>query len=415
MHYALLTYGSMGDVRPFVALALGLQNKGHRVTLAAPENFSTFVESFGIPYYPLAGNIEEIVNTDEVIKVIQSGNNFTFLRKLQKIGDRRRAAINAGVLEVSQQADVLITSTLNLFGVDAIAEHLHKKWAMLLPSPPMIETKEYPFPDLDALNFPWYNRMTYRLATFAYWLAHKSRINEFRISLGLPVKRSNPLRQYVRDKIPTLYVFSPQLIPRPKDWNDHCQITGFLTLQQSETIDPQLAAWLQSGPPPLYIGFGSIPIPDPKRLSAILLELLPTHRIVFCKGWSPLPDLPQHPNLYRTDHADHRWLLPQCKVAIHHGGAGTVAAALKAGIPSIVVSIFGDQGMWGKVVQRRGVGLHIPFKRLTKNKLLQAIDKAATPPIIPTVSFISEKVNAEDGVATAIEKLTTWFNEIPRS
>lgn len=415
MHYALLTYGSMGDVRPFVALALGLQNKGHRVTLAAPENFKTFVEGFGIPYYPLAGNLEEMVNTEEVIEAIQSGNNFTFLRKLLKISDRTRTAITTGVLEVSLQADVLLTSTLNIFGVDAIAEHLHKKWAMLLPSPPMIPTREYPFPDLDAFNFPWYNRMTYRIATFAYWQAYKSRINELRVSLGLPVKRSNPLRQYVKAKIPTLFVFSPQLIPRPGNWNDHCQVTGFLTLQQPETIDPHLAAWLQSGAPPLYIGFGSIPIPDPKRLSAIIRELLPTHRIVFCKGWSPLPDLPQHPNLYLIDQADHRWLLPQCKVAIHHGGAGTVAAALKAGIPSIVASVFGDQGMWGKIVKRRGVGLHIPFKRLTTNKLRRAIDKAATPPISPSVRFISGKVNAEDGVAIAIQYLTAWFNESPLS
>jgi sterol 3beta-glucosyltransferase len=413
MRYALLTYGSMGDVRPFVALALGLQKKGHDVILAAPENFKAFVESFGIPYCPLAGNMEEIVNTEEVIRIIQSGNNFTFLRKMVRLADRTRDAIAQGLLEAAAQADVLITSTLNIFAVNAIAEKFHKKWAMLLPSPPMNETKEFPYPELDRCNFPWYNRLSYRLVNFAYWQAYKLSINDWRQSIGLLPKRSNPLRHYVKDKIPTLYILSPQLIPRPNDWNDHCQTTGFLTLEAPEPADPKLSAWLRSGPTPLYIGFGSIPIPDPARLSEIIREILTAtrHRIVFCKGWSPLSDLPEHPNLYITRHVDHRWLFPQCKIAIHHGGAGTVGAALRAGIPSIVVSIFGDQGMWGKIVQQRGVGLHIPFKRLTSSKLLHAIDKALSPPVSPTVGFIGAKVNAEDGVATAIHYLTTWFNE----
>ncbi|HTR30773.1 MAG TPA: glycosyltransferase [Puia sp.] len=410
MHYALLTYGSMGDIRPFVALGLGLQKNGHRVTLAAPENFKSFVEGFGVTYYPLAGNMEEIVNTDEVIRVIRSGNNFSFLRKLQRLADRTRAAIVQGLMEVSKDADVLVTSTLNIFYVDAIAGHLHKKWAMMLPSPPMIETKEFPYPELDGLNFPAYNRLTYRLVNFAYWLAYKSRINTLRMSLGLPPQVNNPLRQYVEDAIPTLFIFSPQLIPRPADWSAHCQVTGFLTLDEQPTIDPRLDNWLKAGDPPLYIGFGSIPIPDQKRLSAIIGELLMTHRIVFCKGWSSLPDLPQHPSLFTLDHADHSWLLPQCKVAIHHGGAGTVGAALKAKIPSIVVSIFGDQAMWGKIVQRRAVGRHIPFKHLTTKKLLRAIRAATSPPISPTVITIGEKVMHEDGIANAIEKLATWFN-----
>lgn len=416
MHYALLTYGSMGDVRPFVALALGLQKEGHQVTLAAPENFKSFVEGHSIPFFPLAGNMEERVNTGEVTRVIGSRNNFIFLRRLLQAADQDRAAIVQGAMDAAQEADVLITSTLNIFFVDAIAEHFHKKWAMLLPSPPMIATKEFPFPGfprLDAFLIPWYNRMTYRLATFAYWQLYKSRTNELRRTLGLPVKATNPLRQYVKNKIPTLFIFSPQLIPRPKDWNDHCQVTGFLTLSDPAPNDPQLSGWLQSGAPPLYIGFGSIPIPDTDRLAAIIRELLATHRIIFCKGWSPLPDLPQHPNLFRIDQADHGWLLPQCKLAIHHGGAGTIGAALKAKIPSIVVSIFGDQGMWGEIVQRRGVGLHIPFRRLTIRRLLRAIAKVTSPPIGPTAITIGERVNAEDGVTTAITTLTTLFNESP--
>jgi UDP:flavonoid glycosyltransferase YjiC (YdhE family) len=98
-------------------------------------------------------------------------------------------------------------------------------------------------------------------------------------------------------------------------------------------------------------------------------------------------------------------------VAIHHGGAGTVAAALMAGIPSIVLSMFGDQPQWGKIVQRRGVGLHLPFRRLTAKKLLRAIEKAGSPPILGQAARLGAEVNAEDGVRTTIETLTYFFNK----
>jgi UDP:flavonoid glycosyltransferase YjiC (YdhE family) len=413
MHYALLSYGSMGDVRPFVALAIGLQQHGHRVTLAAPENFRAFVETYGIAFFPLPGNIEERVKAPEVIRLVSSRDNLSFLIGLLKASDDLRPAIFQAVLDLSRQADVLLTSTLNIFYVDAIAQHLGKPWAMLLPSPPMTETAAYPFADMDFFNFPWYNRLTYRLATFAFWQVYKKRIHEARTSLGLSDRPSNPLRAYIKEKIPVLYVFSPRLIPRPQDWSDNCQVTGYLTLEESQPPDQSISTWLRSGKPPIYIGFGSIPIPKPGLVSAAIVAILDAtdHRIVFCKGWSDLPELPIHPNLFVIERADHRWLLPQCMVAIHHGGAGTVAAALMAGIPSIVLSMFGDQPQWGKIVQRRGVGLHLPFRRLTAKKLLRAIEKAGSPPILGQAARLGAEVNAEDGVRTTIETLTYFFNK----
>lgn len=413
MHYALLTYGSMGDVRPFVALAIGLQKHGHRVTLAAPENFQAFVESYGVPFFPLPGNIEERVKTPDVLKLVSSRDNLRFLIGLLKASDDLRPAIFQASLELSRRADILLTSTLNIFYADAIAQHLDKPWAMLLPSPPMTETGAYPFVDMDFLNFPWYNRLTYRLASFAFWQVYKKRIHEARSALGLPDRRSNPLRAYIKERVPILYVFSPQLIPQPQDWTDNCRITGYLTLAESQPPDEPLSIWLRSGKPPIYFGFGSIPIPKPDLVGSVVGAILDStdHRVVFCKGWSDLPPLPVHPNLFVIDRADHRWLLPQCIIAIHHGGAGTVAATLAAGIPSVVLSMFGDQPQWGKIVQRRGVGLHLPFKRLTPKKLLRAIKKATTSPLPGQAAFIGGKVNAEDGVRTTIETLSFFFNK----
>ncbi|MEP6747680.1 MAG: glycosyltransferase [Bacteroidota bacterium] len=416
MHYAILTYGSRGDVQPFIALALGLQKKGHRVTVAAAENFKSFVESYGVDYFQLQGNMEELLHTPDAIKMLKTGNTFTLLRYLQKAGDQTRPEINEGLLKVCQQADVLITSTLNLLYVATIAEKLHKKWAMILPNPPATPTKDFPHPDFDFLNFPAYNLFTYRLLVFGYWQLYKKRINAFRVSLGLSPVKKNMLHSSNEAKVLTLYNFSRHIIEQPRDWEPHFHVTGFFPLPGVSNTDqytaPQeLLTWLQNGELPVYIGFGSIPVPDPELLSSILLELLAEtkHRFILCKGWSKLPRLPNHPNLYVVDQSNHEWLLPKCKAAIHHGGAGTLAAVLKAKIPSIIVSIFGDQPMWGKIVAHRKIGSHIPFKKVTAKNLLDAIEKTQALSCRKNAFEIGEKVNAENGIERAIEHLEAYF------
>src|ERR1700712_1389886 len=122
MHYAILTYGSRGDVQPFIALALGLKKRGHQVTVAAAENFKSFVESYDVDYFLLPGNMEDLLHEPDAIKMLKTGNTFTLLKYLQKAGDLTRPQINEGLLQVCEQADVLITSTLNLLYVATIAE-----------------------------------------------------------------------------------------------------------------------------------------------------------------------------------------------------------------------------------------------------------------------------------------------------
>jgi len=401
----------MGDVRPFVALAAGLQQQGHRVTLAGPENFKALAGAAGVPFFPLGGNIEERVRDPAILRLVRARDNLRFLIGLLKASDDLQPQIFRGMLELSGQADVLLTSTLNIFYVDAIAEHLGKRWAMLLPSPPMTETAAYPFPDFDAINFPWYNRMTYRLVNFAFWQVFKKRVRIARASLGLPPPATNLLRAYLKRGIPILYLFSPRLLPQPADWPANCLVTGYLSLEEGRPPDPALTTWLRSGSRPLYIGFGSIPIPDPDLVAAIIARILETtpHRVVFCKGWSELPSLPDDPDLCVIEHADHSWLLPQCIAAIHHGGAGTTGATLKAQIPSIVLSLFGDQPQWGKIVERRGVGLHLPFRRLTVRRFLRALENVLSPPFPQQAALVGGKVAKEDGVRLTIETLDSFF------
>ncbi|MCH5688903.1 hypothetical protein LWM68_34410 [Niabella sp. W65] len=168
---------------------------------------------------------------------------------------------------------------------------------------------------------------------------------------------------------------------------------------------------MQQGKPPVYIGFGSIPVPDPQTFSNVLTSLLDNtdERYIFCEGWTHNIRLPQNNRLLKIKSASHAWLFPQCRLAVVHGGIGTIGAALLAKLPVVVVSVFGDQPMWGKFIEEKGMGIHVPFKKLTGQKILNAIKKADTEEIRTAARYTGTLMEKEDGVQQAISKLEAYF------
>ncbi|HSZ87363.1 MAG TPA: glycosyltransferase [Puia sp.] len=418
MHYGIITYGSRGDVQPYLALSIGLMERGHSVTLFANENFSSFAENFGIPFYPLPGNIEEMVHSPEVLHVLQSGNIIGFFRELQKMSRIVQPRVNAVMLAGCAKPDVLVASPLATIWIYSIAEKLNKNWAMVQLSLPTVPTKQFPFVGFSFFNTAWYNLFTYRLIRYIYWRLNKKDINEHRKSLELPILKESILKEITEKKILNLYAFSASLIERPKDWPAEVDITGFLTIPEekrkqllAEEPPVGMTQWLQNGEAPIYVGFGSIPIPDTKKFAAIIGEILEktNHRIIFCQGWSELPSIPPHERLFVVKLINHTWLFPQCKTAIIHGGIGTIAAVLSARIPVIIVSIFGDQPLWGKLIATKRLGIHMPFKKLTTKKLLVAISKSQTFKIKQQAFIAGESMRREDGLRRAIDALEVYF------
>jgi sterol 3beta-glucosyltransferase len=288
MHYGIVAIGSRGDVQPYVVLALGLMERGHSTTIMAHENFKDFVEGYGISFHPLNGSVEELMQSAEVKKVLKSGRFLAFARYLQKNIDNTREVVGQELLSGSEKVDVLVTGLLGMIWVDCIAEKLGKKWAVLQLSLPATTTRAFPLAALDGFNFPLYNRLTYRLFNFMYWKTNKKGINLFREKMGLPLLRTLIIKKIAEEKIPNLYAFSPSLLKRPDDWDPCTDITGFLYLKGNREIPQDFIKWLDVGEKPIYIGFGSIPIPDPELFVNILHELLQktNYRFVFCQGWS---------------------------------------------------------------------------------------------------------------------------------
>lgn len=414
MHYGIFTIGSRGDVQPYIALSLALMERGHTVTLGAPENFKHFVESFGIPFHSLHGDIEKVVNSEEGLRLLRSRSNWQLLKFFQQEGHKMRHQVRADLLEGCKKAEILIASYLTSHAISVIAEKLGKKWAFVNLNPPMLLTAETPALPLAFNPFPFLNRLTYRLVDVVEWAVNKADFQEHRAELGLPPLKGSFSNDLLRKKIPVVNAISSCFLKRPKDWPSHYSVTGFLSLSEkrlntfeNDQVPAGLQQWLSEGPRPIYIGFGSIPFPDKELFLATLKELLESTdlRFIFCRGWFKVDQLPRDPRLFVLQSVNQAWLFPKCKAALIHGGIGTLTAVLKAGIPPVVISIFADQPYWGELVARKQLGEHLPWNKMSCKTIIKKLEKISAPQVLSHVKEMAPQLKEEKGIEKTIMEL----------
>jgi UDP:flavonoid glycosyltransferase YjiC (YdhE family) len=284
-------------------------------------------------------------------------------------------------------------------------------------------------PALPRLGAP-YHRMTYALSSELFWRAMRPIMSEWRQDrLGLPaLPRRNIFPAWERARTPCFYGFSPAVIPRAPEWGDHIHITGYWFLHPwTNPVAPaqvpaghaRLADFLASGPPPVFVGFGSMSERDPARAARLVIRALALSRQrgVLLTGWSGLQpgdlrpgdlrpgDLPDE--IVAIESAPFEWLFPQMAAVVHHGGAGTTAAGLAAGRPTVVVPFFGDQHFWAWRVAALGVGPQpIRRRQLSAEHLAAAITEAITDSTIRArAAALGEQIRREDGVGTFVALL----------
>jgi UDP:flavonoid glycosyltransferase YjiC (YdhE family) len=250
------------------------------------------------------------------------------------------------------------------------------------------------------------NYISYALVEMMTWQGLGDVINRFRTKvLDLePLSLIWAPGLLNRLRVPTTYCWSPALIPKPNDWSREVTIAGFyfLNLASAYTPEPALAAFLDAGPPPVYIGFGSIVVDDPNKLTKMIIDAVKSTgtRVLLSKGWGGLGadelDIPE--TVFMLGNCPHDWLFRRVSCVVHHGGAGTTAAGIKCGVPTVVVPFFGDQPFWGAMVARAGAGPDpIPYKELTAEKLAAAIKTALEPQTKGRARELGEKIREEEG------------------
>jgi UDP:flavonoid glycosyltransferase YjiC (YdhE family) len=208
---------------------------------------------------------------------------------------------------------------------------------------------------------------------------------------------------------------SPALIPKPPDWGSHINISGFSFLNQASNYKPpeDLLAFLKAGPPPVYIGFGSIVVDDPNKLTKMIFGAVKRARVraLVSKGWGGLGDGEVPEGVFLLGNVPHDWLFKYVSAVVHHGGAGTTAIGIAMGKPTVVVPFFGDQPFWGAMIHRAGAGPEpVPFKKMTEENLAEAITTALGPEVQTAVKKMSEQIAQENGAKTAAESFHQAVN-----
>lgn len=214
-----------------------------------------------------------------------------------------------------------------------------------------------------------------------------------------------------RLRTPFTYLWSEALIPKPEDWGSHIGITGFSFLQLANSYTPpqELLDFLKAGPPPIYIGFGSIVLDNPKAVTQLIFEAVEKAgvRALVSKGWGDIggSDLIAE-NIFLLGDCPHDWLFKQVSCVIHHGGAGTTAAGIAAGCPTVVVPFFGDQPFWGQMIARAGAGpVPVPFKKMTADSLAESITFALKPEVQSAAKELATHIAEEDGAYGAAKDI----------
>lgn len=218
--------------------------------------------------------------------------------------------------------------------------------------------------------------------------------------------------------MPALYAYSERLLSRPADWPASAQITGAWFLDEADDWEPPTAlqAFLEAGPAPVYVGFGSMGAAHAEARAATVLESLQKagERAVLAAGWGGLKATELPTSVFMLEAAPHDWLFPRMKAVVHHGGAGSTMAGLRAGKPTVICPFLGDQPFWGHVVQRAGVGPAPVFqKSLSAEGLGRAIRAALEPGIVRQAMAMGERIRAENGVERAVciieREHSAWF------
>ena len=403
MRITILAVGSRGDVQPYVALGLGLQAAGHKVQLATYGIFEEFVSSRGLDFAPIGANPQGYINA--------LSRNVDYWLIFRSNLER----LMADCWDCCQGTEAIIYSQVALPGYH-IAEKLRVPCFGAYTNP-LTRTRALPHPFYTpAFNLGGtYNWLTYVLHEQVRWQSMRKMINQWRQeTLNLPPLGFTGLygRQQ-KQQIPLLHCLSPAVIPRPHDWPDRAHITGYWFLEHSTDWQaPQaLVDFLESSEPPVYIGFGSMGEHNPEAITEMtdlaLSALAQTkQRGILLTGASiSNADLPD--DVFKIASVPHDWLFPLSRAVVHHGGAGTTAAALRAGIPSVIIPFGIDQPFWGKRVADLGVGPSpIPRKQLTAQRLAAAIRTATSDEaMIARARALGEQIRAEDGVARAVEIL----------
>lgn len=402
MRIAIACNDTRGGVQPYVALARGLAAAGHEVRALAPEDLAPMFSSAGIPATALAGSVEATMRGSGGVE----GGALAAMRMAAELMPKFIRAWTRTALEACEGVDVITGGIGGMAVALSVAEKLGRPFIEAHLQPVGAPTDAYPgalFARVPRWLGAWGVRASHRLTELGVWMPFRGAMDGARREvLGLAG------RPTAADGQPVLYGFSRRVVPVPPSPERARHVTGYWTLPAPEgrSPPPALDAFLARGGEVVSIGFGSMASADPAQVTELVQEAVRRAgvRAVLLAGWGGLAALPASEEVFCADALPHDRLFPRMAAVVHHGGAGTTGAALRAGVPAVVVPFLMDQPFWGARVEALGVGpAPIPRKNLTAARLADALRRAMDDRAMrERAASLGEAIRAEDGVANAV-------------
>ena len=423
MKVTIVTGGSRGDVQPYLALGLGLQRAGHTVRIAAYAPFEEFVRSRGLDFAPLSGHPRLMVE-----HTLEAGvDPFKFMKYLNSAVEPFAEQNLEEIMLACGDADAIVYTYVGFwgymvaqsYGVPAVGAALQPLFHPTASFPSSIEPFGISPPS--GLLKRWYNKATYIFPEHFFWLLFRRTIDDLRVrKLGLPRQGlESPIRRLRKDRMGVIFGWSPRILPQPQDWGPHLKVSGYWFLDTASNWKPseELGSFLESGPPPVSIGFGSV-VRDSLR------DVIPSlchaaieagERVLFLRGWSGVKDIDLPDGVFVVDEVPHEWLFPRVKAAVHHASAGTTAAALRAGIPHVPLPFNAEEAFWARRLHTAGVATptldsaKLPGEKEIADILIRA---SSDLKLRRRAGALGRAISAENGVETATEVFDQFVTKI---
>jgi sterol 3beta-glucosyltransferase len=408
MRITMAALGTRGDVQPMIALGKGLQAAGHTIRVIAGENFANWVQSYGFEFIGTV-DMEALMTSENGVAWSQGSDNpRQQLRHMKNLLNEYGEGMVQSVYRSCQDADLLMSG----FVSDSLVQAMSEKYgipqisAMLQPYRPTRSGAASMVPIIkrgsSILNL-WFGYFIER----QLWSVSSDITNHLRTDLlGLPAHNASSYARALH-RIPAIQGFSRYVVPPAADWDDHMYTTGYWFLDEDWQPSADLLRFLENGPAPVYLGFGSMSTRKPEETLHMAVEALQRsgQRGVFARGWSGIEASHLPDTVFMLDKAPHSWLFPRMAGVVHHGGAGTTAAGLHAVVPAFIVPHMSDQPYWARRVYELGVGVKpVERPKLTTDKLAEGIRALTTDARMKQAAAqLGEKIRQEDGVENAVQ------------
>ena len=386
MKIVLATYGTRGDIEPGAAVARELLRRGHEVRLAVPPNLVDFARSAGltpVAYGPDSRTAQEMdigVNLSKEEHRVWRLNDLARLwRENWELSTQCWSQMSETLMSLADGADMLVTSMIFEDGAANVAEYYGIPLATL-----------HYFPLRPNGQFlPYLPAPLSRAAMATFWWLCSGLLGSFekkhRRELGLPKAAGPSSRRITERGALEIQAYDdvcfPDLPAEWARWASQRPFVGTLTLALPTEADEDVASWIAAGKPPVCFNFGSMPMESPTDIVALIDASCAQlgERALVCSAWTDFSSIPHGDHIKVVRTMNHATIFPACRAVVHHGGAGTTAAGLRAGVPTLILWATLERQMWGAVVRRLKVGTSHRFSSITAESLITDLRLILSP------------------------------------